>query len=129
MTSRRTPAVPARRAAAAALLAAVAVGLSGCTAGPAPAAGPASPAAPAFDDQGGTATCLAHQTRPPTDAYRLREGADTTAALRMMRYYTAQGSRDFCDGAPAGEHDRAWMRLYLDNGGTPEKVARWTASR
>lgn len=127
MPSRRSPVVPARRAAAAALLAAVA--LSGCTAGPAPAAAPPSPAVPAFDDQGGEPTCLAHQTRPPTDAYRLREGADTTTALRMMRYYTAHGSRDFCDGAPATEQDRAWMRLYLDNGGTPEKVARWTASR
>lgn len=89
--------------------------LAGCSSEPDPG--------PVFDSEAGAAvTCLVHQSGEPGAAYTDRAQRDTGRVLAMMRYYTAYGALPFCDGAPAGDSDRAWAQAYLDLGGTAEKV-------
>lgn len=93
---------------------ALAVGaLAGCSSEPA-----------VFDDEAGAeVTCLVHQEGEPGAAYVDQEQRDTGKVLAMMRYYTAHGSKPFCDGAPAGDSDRAWAQVYVDLGGDAGKVS------
>lgn len=107
----RRPAVPLGLAPAV-LVAAV---LAGCSSGP--------DLGPVFDDEAGAAvTCLTHQTGEPGPRYTEPESRDTAQVLAMMKYYTQHGALPFCDGAPAGYADRAWVQAYLDLGGRAEKV-------
>lgn len=90
--------------------------LAGCSSGPDPG--------PVFNDEGRQAVaCLAHQIEEPGARYTDREVRNSGQVLTMMRYYTAHGTKPYCDGAPADESDRAWARTYLDLGGTPDKVS------
>lgn len=91
----------------------VAAVLAGCSSGP----------GAVFDDEGGAAvTCLVHQADEPGARYTERESRDTGEVLAMMKYYTQFGALPFCDGAPADDADRAWGRLYVDLGGTADKI-------
>lgn len=57
-------------------------------------------------------TCRAHQTVLPGEDYTGGADARTLAVLDMMKYYTAKGSRPFCDARPATAQDTAWAQLY-----------------
>lgn len=95
---------------------AVLVALAGCSSPPDPG--------PVFDDEGRQdVACMAHQPEEPGARYTDREMRDSAEVLTMLRYYTANGTKPYCDGAPATETDRAWARTYLELGGTPEKVS------
>lgn len=86
--------------------------LTGCSSQPA-----------VFDDAGGQpVTCLEHQTGEPGETYTDPAQRDTGQVLAVMRYYTAHGNLPFCDGEPAGDGDRAWAELYLDLGGSADRV-------
>ncbi|MDF9816199.1 hypothetical protein [Streptomyces sp. SPB162] len=100
MTYRRIPA-------AAALLAVVATG--GC-----------APASGLLDAQDGTSspTCRIHQTRGPADRYTAGAHADPRSVLQLMRYYTANGTKAYCDGKPPTDTDHLWTRLYTELGGS-----------
>ncbi|MFD9124554.1 hypothetical protein [Kitasatospora sp. NPDC059571] len=77
-----------------------------------------------FDAQAGTPspTCLQHQTRTPGTPYTAGESADPRAVLEMMRYYTANGTKHYCDGKPPTDTDQRWTALYRTLGGDPERV-------
>jgi hypothetical protein len=83
-------------------------------------------AAGRFDNQAGESPlrCLAHQKDKPGTDYTGREKAATGPVLAMLRYYTANGNKPYCDGKPPTEQDRAWARLFVDLGAEPERVQR-----
>ncbi|MFF4345674.1 hypothetical protein ACFY00_37940 [Kitasatospora sp. NPDC001540] len=78
-----------------------------------------------FDAQPGTPspTCLQHQEQQPGSRYTGGERSDPTAVLEMMRFYTANGTKAYCDGRPPTDTDLRWMRLYTDLGGDAGHVA------
>lgn len=68
--------------------------------------------------------CLEHQPAKPGKAYTSGETAETTAVLKMLRYYTANKAvRAFCDGKGPSDNDRRWADLYVDLGAEPAYVA------
>ncbi|MEV0847260.1 hypothetical protein AB0J21_15570 [Streptomyces sp. NPDC049954] len=69
-------------------------------------------------------TCRVHQKAEPGRRYTGGSQADTGAVLEMMRYYTAHGTKRFCDGRGPTDTDRDWTDLYARLGG---KKARVTA--
>ncbi|MCX5207860.1 hypothetical protein OG689_00740 [Kitasatospora sp. NBC_00240] len=78
-----------------------------------------------LDAQAGAAapTCLVHQAKAPGSRYTASERADTKSVLERMRYYTANGTKDFCDGRPATGTDRRWTDLYTALGGDRAHLA------
>ena len=79
----------------------------------------------AFDNQGGkVVSCLTHQSAGPSAPYRAGADADTGRVLRMMRYYTVNGNKPFCDGKVANSADAAWAQLYVDLGAKRANVGR-----
>lgn len=68
--------------------------IAGCSADHGP------PPGPRFDDEGqARITCMSHQVEAPGARYSdesLRVTADTMA---LLRYYTANGRKPYCDGA------------------------------
>ncbi|QKW23173.1 hypothetical protein HUT16_32475 [Kitasatospora sp. NA04385] len=78
-----------------------------------------------FDAQPGTPspTCLQHQGQEPGSRYTGGEKSDPTAVLEMMRFYTANGTKAYCDGKPPTDTDLRWTRLYTDLGGGAGHVA------
>ncbi|MFD8780914.1 hypothetical protein [Kitasatospora sp. NPDC059599] len=79
-----------------------------------------------FDAQPGTPSpsCLLHQSREPGTDYTGGEKSDPRAVLEMMRFYTANGTKTYCDGKPPSDTDRRWTDLYAGLGGDPSRVAR-----
>ncbi|MBT2529361.1 hypothetical protein J7E91_29175 [Streptomyces sp. ISL-99] len=66
--------------------------------------------------------CRVHQTEEPGARYTAGSRADTDSILEMMRYYTANGTKPFCDGKGATSTDRHWMDLYSKLGGERGRV-------
>ncbi|WP_406210175.1 hypothetical protein OH807_40160 [Kitasatospora sp. NBC_01560] len=116
MTPHRTLHRAARQALLPAVLLPAAALLAGCA-----GAGTGS-----LDAQSATPspTCLVHQTNQPADRYTAGANSDTRSVLEMMRYYTANGTKAYCDGKPATSTDRRWTELYTDLGGDPVHVPR-----
>jgi hypothetical protein len=57
--------------------------------------------APAFDNEAGHAlTCMTHQQHRPTSAYTGGQQASSELLLGMFAYYTANGTKAYCDGKP-----------------------------
>jgi hypothetical protein len=89
--------------------------VGGCSSAPEPG--------PVFDNQEAQAlTCMAHQTASPGARYTAAELRNTGEVLALMRYFTANGAKPYCDAAPATAADKAWAQVYVDLGGTNEKV-------
>ncbi|MGW2787576.1 hypothetical protein ACWC3X_41340 [Streptomyces populi] len=59
-----------------------------------------------------TPVCRIHQKQLPGSRYTAGPKADTAAVLQMLRYYTANGAKAFCDGKPPTGTDRRWTDLY-----------------
>jgi hypothetical protein len=78
---------------------------------------------PVFNNEGaGEVACMAHQADGPGARYTVQEMRNTAEVLAVMRYFTANGAKPYCDATPATEADRAWAQVYVDLGGTNEKV-------
>lgn len=100
-------------------LIAIAVGLlvAGCAA-EAPDPGPK------FDDEGQRETaCMAHQPAAPGARYTDTTLRRTGETLLVLRYYTTNGTKPYCDGAGPTDTDRAWAKLYVDLGADRTNVA------
>ncbi len=67
-------------------------------------------------------TCLVHQSGDPAARYTAGEHADTLSMLELMRYYTANGTKAFCDGKPPTGTDLRWLALYTRLGGDRKNV-------
>lgn len=68
-------------------------------------------------------TCRVHQTAEPGSRYSAGPGATTRSVLELMRYYTANGTKTFCDGKPPTDTDKRWTDLYTELGGERRHVA------
>ncbi len=102
-----------RRLVAASGLVLVVVG--GCSSAPDPG--------PVFDNEGAQdVACMVHQTTTPGARYTAAELRNTGEVLALMRYYTANGAKPYCDASPATAADQAWAQEYVDLGGTGEMV-------
>lgn len=76
-----------------------------------------------FNSQGHkTLSCMAHQRTAPAASDRPGPHEDPTAVLAVLRYYTANGNRPYCDGKPATDIDRLWISLYLAGGAAKTNV-------
>lgn len=97
------------------LVAGVLAAVAACSSGPDPG--------PVFDNEGGReVSCMIHQTEEPGARYTDTAQRNTGETFALLRYYTANGAKPYCDGAVASEQDRAWGQVYVDLGGTREKV-------
>ncbi|WP_052707769.1 hypothetical protein [Streptomyces rubellomurinus] len=67
-------------------------------------------------------SCLQHQQQEPGTRYTGGEKSDPTSVLTMMRFYTANGTKAYCDGKPATTTDLRWTQLYRALGGDPSHV-------
>ncbi|MDQ6648761.1 MAG: hypothetical protein M3Z02_01355 [Actinomycetota bacterium] len=95
--------------------------LGGCT---------QSSSEPAFDDaKGAPVSCMAHQRHEPTRDYTAGSQANTQLVLSMLRYYSANAMKGYCDRKPATAIDRTWANLYVKLGASPEQVAGILASK
>ena len=91
--------------------------LAGCGASP-PEPGPL------FDDEGrADVTCLKHQAAAPGARYSDEGMRKSAEVLPLLRYYTANGRKPYCDGAAASANDRAWAELYARLGADRANVA------
>jgi len=104
------------------LLAAAACSSSSSSPAPPTATTPAA----VFDTQGSNpVTCMTHQRRQPTAAYRAGAAAVSELELPMLAYYTANGNKAYCDARPPTATDRVWLTLYVHDGAEPVHVQRY----
>jgi hypothetical protein len=68
-------------------------------------------------------TCMAHQPRPPGTRYTDAALRRTGETLALLRYYTANGAKPYCDGAGPTGVDRQWVDLYVRLGADRANVA------
>lgn len=68
-------------------------------------------------------SCIQHQSEPPGTRYTDTERRNTAELLAVLRYYTAHGTKPYCDNAPPTETDRAWAELYVQQGADRANVA------
>jgi hypothetical protein len=82
------------------------------------------PGGGAFDEQAKEAkpACMVHQKAKPGKQYTGGADANTGKVLRMLRYYSVNGAKPYCDGKAHTAVDRAWAKLYVDLGADPAKV-------
>lgn len=83
---------------------------------------------PRFEDEttGGVArevSCMQHQSQPPGTRYTDNEIRRTGETLALLRYYTANGTKSYCDGNGPTRIDRQWVDIYLRLGADRENVA------
>jgi hypothetical protein len=83
---------------------------------------------PRFDDEttGGTVrdlTCMKHQAQPPGARYTDDTTRRTDETLALLRYYTANGAKPYCDGAGPTGIDRQWVDIYVSLGADRKNVA------
>jgi hypothetical protein len=72
---------------------------------------------PRFNDEGQRdTTCMVHQTAAPGPRYTDAAIRETDDTLLLLRYYTANASKPYCDGEASTSADRAWATLYVDLG-------------
>lgn len=84
--------------------------LAGCSQAPAEMG-------PRFNDEGqGDITCMQHQQDRPGERYLNPDNWDTDLTLPLLRYYTTNGKKPYCDGQAATEIDKLWLDIYLKLG-------------
>lgn len=84
---------------------------------------------PRFDDETTEGvvtelTCMKHQPRAPGPRYTDEKLQRTDETLALLRYYTANGAKPYCDGNDLTGIDRQWIDLYLGLGADPGNVRR-----
>ena len=100
-----------RRIAVPLITLAFAAACAACSAAAAPDPGPR------FDDEAqALLTCLSHQAQPPGPRYTDDGLRRTDETLALLRYYTANGHKPYCDGAGPTSTDLAWTRVYTQLG-------------
>ena len=82
---------------------------------------------PRFDDEttGGTArdlTCMKHQPQPPGARYTDDTVRRTGETLALLRYYTANGAKPYCDGKDPTDIDQQWVDIYVRLGADRKNV-------
>lgn len=83
---------------------------------------------PRFDDEtvNGAVqelSCMKHQPLPPGARYTDTTTRRTGETFALLRYYTANGTKPYCDGKGPTDTDRKWADIYVDLGAAKENVA------
>ncbi len=79
---------------------------------------------PVFDNEtGGALTCMKHQLTSPGARYTDPALKNTVEIFNLLRYYTANGNKPYCDGNPATDVDKKWAQFYLTQGTARSNVA------
>lgn len=68
------------------------------------------------DEQQSDISCMKHQEQTPGEEYFEEGDWDTVVSLSILRYYTSNGAKAYCDGKAATDADQGWRRLYLRMG-------------
>ncbi|MEV6238327.1 hypothetical protein [Lentzea sp. NPDC051838] len=68
------------------------------------------------DEQQSDISCMKHQEQTPGEEYFDEGNWDTVVSLSILRYYTSNGTKPYCDGKGASEADEGWKKLYLQMG-------------
>ncbi|MFJ1768062.1 hypothetical protein ACIOD2_47635 [Amycolatopsis sp. NPDC088138] len=90
--------------------------IAGCSAAP-PDPGPV------FDNEGNQpVSCMKHQQAEPGARYRDPDRIRTDETLPLLRYYTSNGRKTYCDGAAPSDVDRAWAGVYVGLGAARANV-------
>ncbi|MFD9700409.1 membrane lipoprotein lipid attachment site-containing protein [Lentzea sp. NPDC059081] len=70
-----------------------------------------------FDDERQSdVPCMKHQDQTPGEEYFDEGDWDTVVSLSILRYYTTNGTKPYCDGKAASEADQGWRKLYVRMG-------------
>lgn len=79
---------------------------------------------PRFDDEAGAErACMKHQPQAPGARYTDDTSRRTDETLALLRYYTANGAKPYCDGHGPTGVDRQWIDLYVSLGADRKNVA------
>lgn len=79
---------------------------------------------PLFDNESARElTCMKHQREPPGTRYTDTALRRTDETLALLRYYTANGAKPYCDGTGPTETDRRWAGIYVHLGADRKHVA------
>lgn len=70
----------------------------------------------AFAPAPGTASCQEHQRNEPGVEYTSEEEGDTGKVFELLKHYTANGLKPYCDGKPPTDLDKKWSALFLGFG-------------
>ncbi|GLZ28418.1 hypothetical protein Lesp02_06080 [Lentzea sp. NBRC 105346] len=77
-----------------------------------------------FNDEGqAEITCMQHQAARPGERYLKEENWDTDVTLPLLRYYTSNGKKPYCDGQGASEIDKVWFDIYRKLGGDAGNIS------
>ena len=68
------------------------------------------------DEQQSDISCMKHQEQAPGEEYFDEGNWDTVVSLSLLRYYTSNGAKPYCDGKTATDADQGWRRLYVQMG-------------
>jgi hypothetical protein len=68
------------------------------------------------DEQQSDISCMKHQEQTPGEEYFDEGNWDTVVSLSILRYYTSNGAKPYCDGKAATEADQGWRSLYVRMG-------------
>ncbi|MET9630947.1 hypothetical protein ABZX92_26090 [Lentzea sp. NPDC006480] len=68
------------------------------------------------DEQQSDISCLKHQEQQPGEEYFDEGNWDTVVSLSILRYYTTNGTKPYCDGKAASAADQGWRELYVRMG-------------
>ncbi|WP_112261339.1 hypothetical protein [Lentzea terrae] len=68
------------------------------------------------DEQQSDISCMKHQEQQPGEEYFDEGNWDTVVSLSILRYYTTNGAKPYCDGEEATAADQAWRKLYVQMG-------------
>jgi hypothetical protein len=77
---------------------------------------------PRFDAEP-AGSCMEHQERPPGPRYTEPALRRTEDNLALLRYYTENGDKPYCDGKGPTDVDRQWVEVYVRLGADRENVA------
>ena len=70
-----------------------------------------------FDDERQSdISCMKHQEQQPGEEYFDEGNWDTVVSLSILRYYTSNGAKSYCDGKEATPADLGWRKLYVQMG-------------
>ncbi|MGB3442637.1 MAG: hypothetical protein WBA97_28165 [Actinophytocola sp.] len=67
--------------------------------------------------------CMKHQPHPPGPRYTDKSLRRTDDSLALLRYYTANGTKPYCDNKGPTETDRQWARIYVRLGADSANIA------
>ncbi|WP_052684959.1 hypothetical protein [Lentzea aerocolonigenes] len=59
---------------------------------------------------------MKHQEQQPGEEYFDEGKWDTVVSLSILRYYTTNGTKAYCDGKAASAADQGWRKLYVRMG-------------